>query len=105
MTHERLYTVIRCSRILRNSILGYVQQIDKVYDFENKAIKVDPDNDFYFYFQAMRVYQTLDSNPWHNSVGGNNRLFDFPGVSSSANDWGMGLFATQQSLYGSLAQQ
>ena len=50
MTHERLYTVIRCSRILRNSILGYVQQIDKVYDFENKAIKVDPDNDFYFYF-------------------------------------------------------
>jgi len=55
--------------------------------------------------KAMRVYQTLDSNPWHNSVGGNNRLFDFPGVSSSANDWGMGLFATQQSLYGSLAQQ
>ena len=55
----------------------------------------------------MRTYQTLDGNPWQNNVGGgNNRLFDFPGVSNSANDWGMGLFAAnQQSLFGSLAQQ
>jgi hypothetical protein len=84
--------VIRRGQDLKNTPIGVLKTIE--WQLRKDLQEVE---------KAMRVQQ-LESPQW--SIGGSNRLFDFPTVSSGG-DWGVGLISTNHHnpLHGFLAQQ